>query len=67
MAKKGRNKKFGIGKKEPEIERGFTVVNSKGKRVYLPAHKDGLPKAEAEKLASNLAIEAQVVPISEVS
>lgn len=65
MAKKGRNRKAG-GKKAPEIERGFTVVDSNGKRVYLSSHPEGLPREEAEDLANGLAIEAKVVSVSEV-
>lgn len=66
MAKKGRNKKFGMGKKEPEIERGFVVVDSDSKRIYLPSHSEGLPLEEAEKLSAGLAAETKVVPIDQV-
>jgi hypothetical protein len=65
MAKKGRNKKFG-SKKETEIERGYTVVDSGGRRIYLAAHPDGLPLQDAEMLSDGLAADSRVVPIDQV-
>lgn len=64
MGKKSRNRKF--GKKEAEIERGFTVVGNDGKRIYLAGHPKGLPLADAENLSNGLAAESQVVPIDQV-
>lgn len=65
MAKKGRNRKH--GKKEAEIERGFTVVGNDGKRIYLPAHPKGLPLADAEMLSKGTLVESHVVPIDQLT
>lgn len=64
MAKKGRNRK--ISMKEVELERGFTVVDDDGRRIYLSSHPDGLPKADAEALSAGVLRESQVVPIDQV-
>lgn len=64
MGKKKKTASF--GKKVAEVERGFTVVDSKGKKVYLSSHPDGIPFEDAEKLAAGLAVDCRVVPVTEV-
>jgi hypothetical protein len=65
MGKKGRNKKFGSAK-ETKIERGFTVVDENGRRIYLSSHPEGVERVEAERLSNGLAGNTRVVPIDQV-
>lgn len=49
--------------KEVEEVRGFTVVNSAGKRPYLPV-PGGITEVEANRLAAGL-VDAKAVPIDQ--
>lgn len=61
MAKR---RKAAQGKKAPEEKRGFTVVTSAGKNVYLPV-PGGVSEVEAHRLSDGLGIETKVVPIDQ--
>lgn len=66
MANK-KTRRHGLMKpKVNEIERGYTVVNPDGKRIYLSAHPQGLPREDAEKLSAGLATDSKVVPIDQL-
>jgi hypothetical protein len=58
-----RKRKTAFGKKEQEVERGYRVVDLKGEPVYAPAHPEGIPLKEAERLADAVAIPARVVKL----
>lgn len=64
MGKKKRTSVF--GKKEPEVERGWIVVDQeRGRPIYLSSHAKGLPKADAQKLLDHLVIPARLQQIDQ--
>lgn len=65
MAGKKAGRPMGASKKV-EVERGFTVVDERGRKVYLSSHPEGISEADAQALSDGLVIESRVVPIDPI-